>query len=72
MIEVTRFNEKWRLAIKNEVLEFNSRADLDKALTTVLSLKEDNEPEKEQSNLPAVEDVMKTVMDLIPKKKTKS
>lgn len=69
MIEVLRFNEKWRLGIKNEVLEFDKREDLDKAIKDILTLKETYEPKKEESNVPDLKDVMEGVMDLLPKSK---
>lgn len=44
MIEIFRFNQKWRLKIISETLEFKDIQDLQKTLDIFLKLKAGKEP----------------------------
>ena len=47
MIEIFRHNNKWRINIKNETLEFESLKELELTLSYLLKLKEKKEPNKQ-------------------------
>jgi hypothetical protein len=44
MIEIFRFDGKWRVKITNETLEFNNRLEMQEELEKFLKLKENTEP----------------------------
>lgn len=69
MIKLLRFNEKWKVCIENETLEFDTKEDFDKTLKELVNIKEKYEPKKEESSLPNVNEVVKGVMDMFPKPK---
>jgi hypothetical protein len=46
MIEIFRFNGKWRFQITNETLEFDNREEMQEELEKFLKLKENSEPYK--------------------------
>jgi len=46
MIETYRYNQKWRVKIVNETLEFEKQKELVEILIKLIKLKEEHEPYK--------------------------
>ena len=46
MIEIFKYDEKWRIKIVNETFEFKNLEDLSKTINQLLALKELKEPYK--------------------------
>ena len=46
MIEIFKYNKKWRINIKNETLQFDDRDEMEETLSELLNLKEEAEPYK--------------------------